>query len=142
MRHPLECRYFRDHNRCKFNSYCKFKHVEKNSYENNECRMQIKVDSLESEIKSLKEYLEDFKTIMHEVLNNLRGKDVKQGDVECKMEDAFVTPTRCEKTVNHMGRKGDDDLMKKMDEGSLVQDSARATAVTASGFPPWSYKTP
>ena len=54
-RHPKQCRYFKDFNRCKYGDYCSYKHEKEISKcESEISSLRSKVDKLESEVTILK----------------------------------------------------------------------------------------
>ena len=56
QRHPRECRYWRDHSRCKFNEYCKFKH----SFQSKPYRdLENELEKVKNKLKNLEEKLKE-----------------------------------------------------------------------------------
>ena len=68
LRHPRECKYFREYNRCKFGSFCFYRH---------EIKIDIQNEKLENEIKQMKEKQKELcKRI--EVLDQLINEKFRQ----------------------------------------------------------------
>merc|ERR1712204_63495 len=55
-RHPKDCFFFKNYGRCKFGSYCTYKHVL-----STEIKLEEEVNALKSEMKTLKTDLETMK---------------------------------------------------------------------------------
>ena len=57
-RHPKECKYYREFNRCKYNEYCRYEHKQKGSSKGNE-NQDCKHVQLEDRISELETILEN-----------------------------------------------------------------------------------
>ena len=98
-RHPKLCRFFRDYGRCKFNSYCKFKHAI--SEPNVLSKLQQQISTMESIIDKLQQEN-----------NNLSSRimELEQKLVDWPLE-SFPDPSASADIVPQLD--GHDDMMLK-----------------------------
>ena len=73
FRHPRECRYWKEFGRCKFDTYCAFKHVRKTDDQRTKCE----IEELKSEIRELKRNLEEHRLALQSIKVHLQSANIK-----------------------------------------------------------------
>ena len=95
FRHPRQCKYFKIYKRCKFSTYCKYKHE---TSDIPEAISKKKIESLENEIASLKLFVEEsFSKIL-----SLEKKLEEKEDLKCvnnSPDDSLEVKNSLEKSL-------------------------------------------
>ena len=152
LRHPRDCKYFRAYNRCKFDSYCMFKHVSnktsdaRSRFEDND--LEKKIENLEEEVKKLKSALCDLKMKFGDITATVNGRCESSWTTSLGSnftDNSLVTPARNE--TDHYEYVAEDLKIMNVDgPGDSVKKSEgqpdSLLHVGLSSFPPWSFKTP
>ena len=85
QRHPRECRYYREYNRCKFNP-CKFKHILQTS-------TNADIEKLTIDVKNCNEQLEVIETQLKKMEEIITKKEEEINDPICTKASPEVTPS-------------------------------------------------
>ena len=125
-RHPRECRYYRDYNRCKFGEYCFFSH---DTINQSNVVINTSVEKMESKVKVIEKQVEEMK---EQILKLTKLLDSKTSDI-INLE---IKVNRVEKESSEEKIKSDklESKIKEVEENNFilihaVDDVEKATKV-------------
>ena len=87
LRHPKECRYFQDFNRCKFSEWCRFKHSKKDGESDWE-KLRNENKDIKCKLERMEEQFKDIHT-MDDIIHNLNQKFIEMEE-NMKVKDDLI----------------------------------------------------
>ena len=108
-RHPKTCFFYKTYGRCKFGSYCKFKHIETNNktYEEENERLTIRIKELENDIigkdSKLEEIVKENDEIRMKAIgleNQIDEKKQNINDLKSEIEGKYIKIEKLKKYVD------------------------------------------
>ena len=115
-RHPIRCKYYQEYKRCKFGTYCSYKHetCDVDSIKNELDKVKLKLKNIDEKIDKKNEEMKNWKDLIKKL--DLIDQKLKEKGMKLEILDIFMKGT-IEQTdqFNESLKKLQDEMVRKFD---------------------------
>ena len=111
-RHPRECRFYRDYNRCKFGEFCFFTHL---VTQQKVVMSDVKAERIETKLKTLEKQNEEMSEKILKLMNNIDEKTFEVKNLEIKITNLEKESHDKITNIENLGKK-----VKEVEENYFI----------------------